>query len=142
MSRQLILVTAALCAMAAATAANAKSPRQVFAAHDPDGRLPNTKIERLGKVAVKGATYSIYYLTFVNPASHHGQQRIAIIRNGHHFAGAYQCWLGDGGARLVIGKDRLTAYVEDLVFVIKFDGRGPSRNKYFCGEGSGWENGI
>ena len=128
--------------MTAATEADAKNPRQVFAAHDPNGRLPNTKIERLGKVEASGARYSIYYLTFVNPASHHGQQRIAIIRNGRHFAGAYQCLLGEGAARLMIGKDRLTVYVGDLIFVISFDSRGPSRNKYFCGEGSGWENGI
>lgn len=123
-------------------AATATSPKAVFAAHDPDGRLPNTDIQELGAIHLQEVTYSIYYLTFVNPNSHHGQHRIAIIRNGKQFGGAYQCWLGEGGARLEIGGDRLTVYNGDLTFVIQFDEHGPSRNKYFCGEGSGWEDGI
>ncbi len=114
----------------------------VFSAHDRDGRLPNTEIQELGVVNIQEDTYSIYYLTFVNPVSRHGQHRIGIIRNGNQFVGAYQCWLGDGGARLVIGKDRLTVYEGGLAFVIQFDENGPSRNAYFCGEGSGWEDSI
>ncbi|KRA82899.1 hypothetical protein ASD76_02070 [Altererythrobacter sp. Root672] len=129
--------------MALTTAAGATSPRTVFSAHDPEGRLPNTHIRELGDVHVQGVTYSIYYLTFVNPSSRHGQQRIAIIRNGNHFAGAYQCLLGEGGGRLVIGKDRLTVYEGGLTFVIEFDSRGPThKERTFCGEGSGWENSI
>jgi len=93
---------------------------------------------------VKASTYVIYYLEYVSPLSHHGQQRIAIIKNGTSFSGAYQCTLGPRYARLIIGKDRLTVLVQDVhdPFVIKFDQRGPTRNAFFCGEGSGWENSI
>ena len=123
--------------------AGAKSPEIVFSAHDPEGRQPNTHIRHLGALHVHGVTYSIYYLTFVNPVSHHGQHRIAIIRNGNQFVGAYQCWLEEGGARLVIGKDRLTVYEGGLTFVIRFDDRGPTdKESSFCGEGSGWQNSI
>jgi hypothetical protein len=78
----------------------------------------------------------------VNPVSHHGQHRIAIIRNGNQFAGAYQCWLGEGRARLMIEEDKLTVHEGGLSFVIQFDEHGPSRNEYFCGESSGWEDTI
>jgi hypothetical protein len=118
------------------------SPRAVLAAHDPEQRLPHTVIRKLGAVRVRSATYSIYYLSFVNPASHHGQQRIAIIRNRTEFAGAYQCTLGGREGRLAIGKDRLTVRRDGTTFVIRFDENGPSRNKYFCGEGSGWSDTI
>lgn len=132
------------------------SPREVFAQHDDVGRLAHTKITKLGIIRAEGARYSIYYLEFVNPASHHGMQQIAIIKNGREFAGSYQCTLGldqYGGATLKIGKDRLTVRVygdpakpplpaDQFTFVIRFDAKGPTRNQYFCGEGSGWQNGI
>jgi hypothetical protein len=115
----------------------------VFSAHDPEGRLPNTDIREMGAVHVQGVTYSIYYLTFVNPVSRHGQHRIAIIRNGNQFAGAYHCWLGEGGAKLVIGKDRLTVYEGGMTFVIRFNKQGPTdKESAFCGEGTGWQNSI
>jgi hypothetical protein len=124
--------------------ASAADPRTVLAKHDPQGRLPNTSIRNLGTVRVKTAVYSIYYLDFSNPVSLHGQQRIAIIKNGTEFMGAYVCPLGDGDheGKLLIGKDRLTVRIFRMTFVIRFDEKGPTRNKYFCGEGSGWQNSI
>ena len=124
--------------------AGAANPRTVFAQHDPEGRLRNTEIKELGTIHVRGATYSIYYLEFSNPVSLHGQQRIAIIRNGAQFAGAYECTLGIGRdeGKLVVGKDRLTVKIHGMTFTIRFDAMGPTRNRYFCGEGSGWQNSI
>ena len=123
---------------------SAANPRAVFARYDPQGRLPNTAIRKLGAVRVRSTTYSIYYLNFSNPVSLHGLQQIAIIRNGTQFAGAYQCPLGEGEyeGKLSIGKDRLTVKIFGMSFVIRFDENGPTRNKYFCGEGSGWQNSI
>jgi hypothetical protein len=142
-ARSLAFSCVALWAMTLTAAAGAASPRTVFSTYDPDGRLPNTDIRELGAVHVQDATFSIYYLSFVNPVSRHGQHRIAIIRNGDQFAGAFQCWLGEGGAKLVIGKDRLTVYEGGLTFVIRFDRNGPAdRKSYLCGEGSGWQNSV
>lgn len=122
--------------------ASAANPRTVLAQHDPQDRLPNTDIRKLGVIRVGTITYSIYYLDFANPVSLHGQQRIAIIKNGTHFAGAYQCSLGHGDGKFFVGKDRLTVKRDGKSFVIRFGERGPTRNKYFCGEGSGWEGSI
>ena len=124
------------------TPASGASPRSVLARHDPDGRLANTNIRKLGVVRVGSAVYSIYYLNFTNPISRHGQQRIAIIKNGEHFAGAYQCTLGRNEGKLVFRKDRIIVDSGGIRSVIRFDERGPTRNKYFCAEGSGWENSI
>lgn len=118
------------------------SLEELFAEHDPYGRLPNTKILKLGELIVSPNVYAIYYLTFVNPVSRHGQHRIAIIRNSTEFMGAYQCWLEEGGAELTIGEDRLSVLVGEAEFVIEFDEHGPSHNEYFCGEGTGWEDSI
>jgi len=119
-------------------------PRTVLTQHDPQGRLPNTKISKLGTIQVKTATYSIYYLDFSNPVSLHGLQQIAIIRNGTQFMGAYVCTLGEGEheGKLFIGKDRLTVRIFGMAFVIRFNEKGPTRNKYFCGEGFGWDDAI
>jgi hypothetical protein len=144
MTRWLVLLFGLLLFGAPVAASSADGPRSVFTAHDPHGRLPDTAIRKLGTVRVKGSTYAVFYLEFVNPVSRHGQQRIAIIKNGTSFAGAYQCTLGPSEARLIVGKDRLTVWVQGMQepFVVKFDERGPSRNAFFCGEGSGWENSI
>jgi hypothetical protein len=144
MVRWLVIAFTALMLGKTVAASPAANPRSVFATHDPYGRLPNTAIRKLGAVRVKESTYVIYYLEFVNPASHHGQQRIAIIKNGKIFAGAYQCTLGPYDAKLIVGKDRLTVWVRNVrePFVVKFDQRGPTRNAFFCGEGSGSEDSI
>lgn len=144
MARWLTLSIAAFLLAMPLAASSAGNPRSVFAAHDPQGRLPNTAVRKLGTVRLKATTYAIYYLEFMNPLSHHGQQRIAIIKNGTRFAGAYQCTLGPRDARLVVGEDRLSVWVQDIhePFVIKFDEHGPTRNVYFCGQGSGWEDSI
>lgn len=135
--------TAAFLIATMASAAASKAPSQVFAAHDPEGRLPHTTIERLGQIRVDTATFTIFYLTFVNPVSRHGQHRIAIIRNGEQFIGSYQCWLGEGGAKLVIGSDRLVVHEGGLEFVVHLNHLGPTEKaKAFCGEGTGWENSI
>ena len=140
---RLKIFAAALLIGATASAAAAKDPSEIFAAHDPHGRLPNTSIERLGEIKVDRATFAIFYLTFVNPDSQHGQQRNAIIRNDNQFEGSFQCWLREGGAKLAIGKDRLTVREGDMQFVVRFDRNGPTRKaKALCGEGSGWENSI
>jgi hypothetical protein len=120
------------------------NPRTVFARHDPEHRLLNTKISKLGVIRVGTATYDIYYLDFSNPVSLHGIQQIAIIRNRTQFAGAYICSLGDSDieGRAIIGKDRLTVRIANMTFVIRFTARGPTHNKYFCGEGSGWDDSI
>ena len=122
---------------------HAPDPRAVFARHDPQHRLPNTLIKKLGVIRVKSATYDIYYLDFSNPVSLHGMQQIAIIRNGNQFAGSYECTLGpdkyDG--RLRIGKDRLTVTVDRFKYVIRFNENGPTHNKDFCGWGT-WDNSI
>lgn len=93
---------------------------------------------------MSASEYEIYYLQFVNPVSRHGQQRIAIIKDGANFAGAYQCTLGPDDAKLIVGEDRITVWVQNMrePFVIKFDKRGPTHNAFFCGEGSGWEDSI
>lgn len=142
--RWLGLLAVLLTVIAQPASAGDRNPRPVLAQHDPQGRLPNTDIRKLGTIRVRAATYTIYYLDFSNPVSLHGQQRIAIIKNGTQFAGAYQCTLGVGRdeGKLVIGKDRLTVKVFEMTFVIRFDEKGPTRNKYFCGEGSGWQNSI
>jgi hypothetical protein len=148
----LLLLTSAL----EARPEHALDPRAVFAKNDHNGRLANTKITELGIIRTKGVRYSVYYLEFVNPISHHGMQQIAVIRNGKEFSGSYQCSLGVdqyGGAKLTVGKDRLTVRLYDGVnrpslpanqytFVIRFDAKGPTKNKYFCGEGSGWQDSI
>ena len=128
--------------MALPTSTSAADPKAIFARHDPQNRLPNTTIKQLGTVRVGDVIYSIYYLDFSNPVSLHGQQRIAVIRNGTQFAGAYECTLGPDDAQLTIGKARLTVRSFGMTFVIRFNEKGPSRNRYFCGEGSGWEDGI
>lgn len=126
------------------------SIRAVLAKHDPDGRIANTKIEWRGELRVGRSKYTIYYLTFVNPISRHGQQRIAIVRNGREFMGSYQCTLGasNDDATMVIRLRETVVYLNDrpraaqTPFLITFTERGPSRNPYFCGNGSGWENSI
>jgi len=120
------------------------SPRAVFAEHDPQGRIPNTTIRPLGTIRVRTSVYEVYYLNFTNPVSLHGQQRIAIIKNGSKFAGSYQCTLGRGpdDGRITFGSDRLTVSIAGMAFAIRFSEQGPTRNKFFCGEGSGWEDGI
>lgn len=144
MARWIVLSFAAFFFGMPVGASTADNPKSVFAAHDPEHRLPNTAIRMLGTVRVNASRYAIYYLEFVNPVSRHGQQRIAIVKNGAIFAGAYQCTLGPRNARLTIGEDRLTVWVHDMPdpFVIEFDERGPTRNAFFCGEGSGWEDSI
>ena len=124
--------------------------RKVLAAHDPNGRLPNTKIERRGVIRIGSSKFTIYYLFFINPISRHGQQRIAIIKNAAEFMGAYQCTLSNDhwDATMAIKKDRILVNLNSMPnnpqgsFVIKFTKRGPTHNRYFCGEGSGWENSI
>jgi len=91
-----LFLLACLFAIALPASARGLDPRSVFARHDPQGRLPNTKIRKLGVVHVRAASYSIYYLDFSNSASLHGLQQIAVIKNGTEFVGAYQCTLGDG----------------------------------------------
>jgi hypothetical protein len=119
-------------------------PRLVFAKHDPNGRLPNTDIRKLGTIRVGSVKYGLYYLDFSNPVSLHGMQQIAIIRNGDQFVGAYRCTLGEGEyeGTLFIGKDRVTVRLANRTFVIRFDEKGPTRNKFFCGEASGWHDSI
>ena len=144
------IVALAFCLGGAANSNRADLARTVFASHDPNGRLPNTKIEWRGTVRVEGSQFAIYYLEFINPVSRHGQQRIAVIRNAKEFMGAYQCTLGNSqwDATMVVKKDRILVTLNYLPtnpqgsFVIRFTQRGPSHNRYFCGEGSGWENGI
>jgi hypothetical protein len=122
----------------------------ILAKHDPDRRLPNTTIEHRGSIKIGGATFDIYYLEFVNPESLHGQQRIAVVRNHKDFMGAYQCTLGSSrwDATLDFQPNQILVTMNDRPrdkqepFVIQFTERGPSRNPYFCGEGSGWENSI
>jgi hypothetical protein len=130
--------------------ATTPSIRAILSQHDPEGRLPHTIVEQRGTIRVGRAKFTILYLNFTNPISHHGQQRIAIIRNNREFAGAYQCTLSTrrGDATMVIRNQKVLVYLNDLPrvgeapFVITFTERGPSRNTYFCGEGSGWENSI
>ena len=119
-----------------------RNVRAILARHDPDGRLPHTSVKLLGKVRTRTASYAVYYLEFVNPLSHRGQQRIAIIANGSRFGGAYQCTLGTGGASIRFARDRFTVSDHFSSWVVRFNGRGPTRYRYFCGEGSGWENAI
>lgn len=137
MARWLVLFFALTLSGAPVVASSVDDARSVFAAQDPQGRLPNTVVRKLGTVKVITSTYSIFYLEFVNPVSRHGQQRIAIIKNGTSFAGAYQCTLSPNDARLILGKDRLTLWVRGIEdpSVVRFDEHGPTRNQFFCGEG-------
>lgn len=136
------VLAAVLSATVLATPVYATNPRAVFAQHDPDGRLPNTHISKLGVIHVGEVRYDIYYLDFENPVSLHGQQRIAMIRNRDRFAGAFECMLENGHGKLFFGKDRLTIRIYGLKFVVRFDRKGPTRDKYLCGEGSGWQDSI
>ena len=122
--------------------AHALGPRAVLAKHDPEKRLPNTSIERLGTIRVSNAGYAIYYLNFANPVSHHGQQRIAVIKNGIKFMGSHQCTLGREQGKVVIKPDRVTVTLFGRTSAIRFSGSGPSADKFFCGESSGWERSI
>ncbi len=128
----------------AAADSHSISPRAVFAKHDPQGRLPNTTIRPLGTIRVRNSVYEVYYLDFTNPVSLHGQQRIAIVKNGSKFVGSYQCTLGSGpdDGSITFGSDRLTVTRDGMAFTMRFSEQGPTRNKYFCGEGSAWEDGI
>jgi hypothetical protein len=142
--------SAILLAITAQASAGEPSIRSIFAKHDPNGRLPNTTIEPRGELRVEGSRFQVYYLEFINPVSLHGQQRIAIVRNGREFTGAYQCTLGSSpdDASMVIRRDKILVYLNyrprnrQTPFVITFTRHGPSRNRYFCGNGSGWEDGI
>lgn len=121
----------------------ANSPRDVFSHHDPNGRLPNTRIQSLGQMTVQGSRFTAFYLTFVNPVSHHGQHRIAVIRNDTEFVGSFHCWLNEGGASVTFGPDTLIVHQSGTAFAIRFDREGPiERRVFLCGEGSGWENNI
>ncbi len=137
-----VLLLACLAAAATAATPTERNALAVLARHDPYGRLPHTKVELLGKVRTRTASYAVYYLEFVNPLSHHGQQRIAIIANGSRFSGAYQCTLGPSGAAIRFARDRFTVSDRFSSWVVRFNGQGPTRYRYFCGEGSGWENAI
>ena len=64
--------------------------RAVFARHDPDGRLPNTRIKFAGSIRIGRDHFRVYDLNFTNPISRHGMQRVAIILNGRRFLGSYQ----------------------------------------------------
>jgi hypothetical protein len=121
---------------------SAADPRTVFSHHDPESRLPNTHISKLGVVHVGDVRYDIYYLDFENPVSLHGMQQIAMIRNGTRFAGAFECMLEDGRGKLFFRNRRLIIRIYGMTFVVRFDKNGPTQNKYLCGEGSGWQNGI
>lgn len=140
----------AFCLVGAANPNLSAQARTAFAAHDPDGRLPNTRIELRGTIRVGGSKFAIYYLNFVNPRSLHGQQRIAVIKNDREFMGAYQCTLGRSrwDATMVVKNDRILVFLNSMAtngqdpFVIRFTEQGPSHNRYFCGEGSGWEYSI
>jgi hypothetical protein len=128
----------------AATGGRPASPGAVFAKHDPQGRLPNTTIRRLGTIRIRNSVYRIYYLDFANPVSLHGQQRIAVIKNGSTFMGSYQCTLGrePGDGRVTLGSDRLTVTRDGVASTVRFNEQGPTRTDYFCGEWSGWDDGI
>ena len=64
--------------------------RAIFARHDPDGRLANTRIRFAGSTRIGRNLYRVYDLNFTNPISHHGMQRVAVVLNGRTFLGSYQ----------------------------------------------------
>lgn len=150
--RKLLAAVVLACCVTPPAHSQLPYPRSVFKNHDPDGRLRYTEINKLGTVTVRRAVFSIYYLNFTNPISRHGQQRISIIKNGRDFMGSYHCslWLGSGQSprgepTIKIGKDRITVKVPNFPpdeFVIRFSEHGPTRNRFFCGEGSGWAASI
>src|SRR5437763_699791 len=97
MKRPSPLTLFVLTALTTASPTAGLPPRAVFAKHDPNGNLPNTRITRLGVIRVRSAAYTIYYLEFSNPISLHGQSRISIIKNDRQFMGSYECddlWIG------------------------------------------------
>jgi hypothetical protein len=117
-------------------------PRAVFAKHDPIGRLPHTKIEKLGTVRVRKSMFDIYYLDFTNPVSLHGMQRIAVIKNGKDFMGSQVCTLGREDGKILIGRDRMTVKSYGHSSVMRFDEKGPRPNRYLCAEQTSWERNI
>ena len=131
--------------VATATVANpthAPSPRAVLAKHDPERRIPHTIIDQLGTIRHGNAKYAIYYLNFTSPVSHHGQQRIAVIKNGTTFVGSHQCTLGREQGKIVVSADRVTVTLFGKTSAIRFGGRGPIVDKFFCGESSGWVQSV
>ena len=76
--------------------------KAIFALHDPNERLPNTKIRFAGSIRIGQNYFRIYDLSFTNPVSRHGMQRVAIVMNGQRFLGSYQT---DGQTISVRGRD-------------------------------------
>jgi hypothetical protein len=138
----LALVILATASIANPSVAHALSPRAVLAKHDPQKRLPNTNIERLGTIRVGNVEYAIYYLSFTNPVSRHGQERIAVIKNRTTFVGSHQCTLGREEGKVVVKHDRVAVTLNGRTSAIRFGGSGPSPDKFFCGESTGWEHSI
>ena len=103
--------------------------------------MPNTSIARVGRIHVGKIVFAIYYLNFVNPVSRHGQQRVAVIRNGKVFAGSTQCGLMKRGDIVIKGR-RVMVASYGLTSVIRFTGNGPIADKYFCGEEMNWEQNV
>lgn len=120
---------------------HAQSPRAVFAMHDPQQRMPNTDISRVGQVHVGNVVFTVYYLNFKNPVSRHGQQRIAVIKNGKMFAGSTECGLMKRGD-IVVERRRVTVTSEGFTSVIRFTRKGPIADQYFCGEEMVWEKNV
>jgi CxxC motif-containing protein (DUF1111 family) len=120
---------------------HAQSPREVFALHDPQHRMPNTSISRVGQVHVGDVVFAVYFLNFVNPVSRHGQQRVAVIKNGKMLAGSVQCTLMKRGD-IVVERRQVTVTSEGLTSVIRFTLKGPRPDKYFCGEATVWEKNV
>jgi hypothetical protein len=117
-------------------------PRALFAKYDPEGRLRNTTIERLGTIRIGNSTFAIYYLNFTNPRSRHGQQRITIVKNGNRFIGSYQCTLAREEGKISVGRDRLTIHQDGSKWTIPFNTSGPTKTKHVCSDDSQLERSI
>ena len=131
----------------------AKTPRAIFAQHDPEGRIKHTIIRHITSMMAAHTRYDVYYLDFTNPESNHGMQHIAVIRNDRDFMGSAYCdaYVEDirwGGNRLWLEHQDLRRngfkhWREDPHGqAMHFYSHRMKVDKYFCGQADIWGDGI
>lgn len=115
--------------------------KAIFAKHDPERRIDHTSIKRLGIIRTRKSAFAVYLLNFTNPISHHGLQRIAVIRDGSTFIGSQQCAMVSIG-QIKVERDRVAVTMDGMTSLIRFRAGRPVPDRYFCGEESRWEHVI
>ena len=91
---------------------------------------------------IADSSFTIYYLSFTNPASQHGQQRIAIIRNDRTFVGSFLCTLAREEGKISIGRRQITIKQNGDTWIVPFSSNGPTKTRHMCGDDSRLEDSI